>query len=134
MREESENSSKVSFYLLPRAGREPSPPSPDHLQHRLSIIKEVSEESSAASTPQSSPSRNPPKQIINVVQKISDQNVHRKGPKESFNKSFPSYSAESFSPHWSPVPGDIKKLAHHQEIVIHTSGRGEGVQNKSSQR
>ena len=50
-----------SFYVLPHDNTSPEMESPlstpRHLRHKLSIIREVSEESSAASTPHNSPRR-----------------------------------------------------------------------------
>ena len=84
MSEEIENSSRVGFYLLPRPGREPSPPSPRHLQHRLSIINEASEESSAASSPLSSPSHKPLRQNKNADQKEEKKSLENMLLKTSF--------------------------------------------------
>ena len=99
MNEESENRSNVGFYLLPRTEREPTPPTPHQLMHRLSVIREVSEDSSTCSTPISSP----------IV-------------KQS-NSMFELYE-----------PGHIESISYQQEIVLHTSGRGDGSSNLSSQR
>ena len=137
MSKESQNSSKVGFYLLPRAGREPSPPAPHHLQHRLSIIREVSEESSAASTPQSSPSHNPLRRRKHGDQKSSETDLHRHVIKERRNRYSGVDEAQAVSFYHSNtlVPaGDIENFTSHEEIVIHTSGRGDGCQNKSSMR
>jgi hypothetical protein len=129
MVEKNENGSNIGFYLLPRAGREPSPPLPHHLQHRLSIIKEVSEESSAASTPLSSPKRKSLRQRRHADQKNSESAFHKNRGKESKNKSLTDWFHSD-----TAVTGDIQNLTGHQEIIIHTSGRGAGYTNHSSQR
>ena len=135
MSEESENSSRVGFYLLPRPGREPSPPSPHHLQHRLSIINEVSEDSSAASSPFSSPSHKPLRQSRNADQKNSEQSFKKNGRKEITSK----YASENLlldeaAAFNNSMQGDYENLPGPHDIIIHTSGRGNGYQNKSSQR
>ena len=138
MSEECVNSSRVGFYLLPRPGREPSPPSPRHLQHRLSIINEVSEDSSAASSPLSSPSHKPLRQNRNAEQKNSGKSLKKHGTKEitseyaSGNLLFDETAA--FNNSQNSMQGDYENLPGHCDIIIHTSGRGNGYQNKSSQR
>lgn len=116
----------VGFYLLPRSGRDPSPPSPRHLQHRLSIINEVSEESSAASTPLSSPNHRPYKQKTSVDQNINHSPHRGRRPGRRSNISVEN------DPKPLQSPGD--KLYNQQDIILHTSGRGQGYQNDSHQR
>ena len=128
MIEESEKSSNVGFYLLPRVEREPSPPSPHQLLHRLSIIKEVSEDSSTASTPISSPNRRDLWQ-----NEIEDINFHKESRQES-KKQIQHRIPKTILHSNFGVPGEIENMTYQQEIVIHTSGRGDGYTNQSSQR
>ena len=58
MIEGNENKSDVGFYVLPRTERECTPFLPHQLRNRLSVIREVSEDSSVYSTPASSPKVN----------------------------------------------------------------------------
>ena len=138
MSEESENGSRVGFYLLPRPGREPSPPSPRHIQHRLSIINEVSEDSSAASSSLASPGHKPLRQNRNADQKNSDKSFKKNGRKEVTSKSasenllFNEPVASNNTQ--NAMQGDYQNLPGHRDIIIHTSGRGNGYQNTSSKR
>ena len=138
MSEEIENSSQVGFYLLPRPGRDPSPPSPRYLQHRLSIINEVSEDSYAASSPLSSPSHKPRRQKRNALQKTSETSFEKNGRKKingkyaTENLLFEEPAAFNYSK--NSLEGDYENMPDHHDIIIHTSGRGNGYQNKSSQR
>ena len=99
MIEKNENVSDVGFYVLPRTEQELTSPSPLQVKHRLSVIKEVSEDSSVSSTPAPSPE---------VKSAIS---------------LFQGYEEEG-----------IQNMSCQQEIVLHTSGRGDGCSNLSSMR
>ena len=99
MIEENENISDVGFYVLPRTEREHSPPPPLQVKHRLSVIKEVSEDSSVSSTPAPSP-------------KVKHTSSLFHGREEE----------------------GIESMSCQEEIVLHTSGRGDGCSNLSSKR
>ena len=121
----NENGSEVSFFLLPKSTREPSPPPSHHLQHRLSIIKEVSEDSSAASSPRSSPKHLSLWQNRSVDLKKNEANWQEKLENKQYSDYINSNNA---------VKGENESLTGHRDIVIHTSGRGDGCTNQSSQR
>ena len=106
-----QDNNRVGFYLLPKVEREPSPPTPRRLQHRLSVISEVTEDSSNSSTPASSPVRN-----------ISRS--WRYSPEKSDNSRSPSPKRSS-----SPTV-----FQEDRNIYISTTGRGHGHQNKSINR
>ena len=138
MSEQSDNSSHVGFYLLPRGGRAPSPPSPRHLQHRLSIINEVSEESSAASTPLSSPKHKPYEPNRIAEPKLSNKGFKRRGIRDN---TISENSGDIFiddqvslSQSSHPKAGDYQTYHKKQDITIQTAGRGTGFKNESHQR
>ena len=82
------------------------------LQHRLSIIKEVSEDSSRASTPQSSPMHQPLWQNIGV-----DHTINKANRQENLkNKQYSDYINSN-----NGVKGDNENLTGNQDICIHTS-------------
>ena len=97
MIEKNENISDVGFYVLPRTEQELTSPSPLQVRHRLSVIKEVSEDSSVSSTPAPSPEV---KRAMSLFQEEEG----------------------------------IQSMSCQQEIVLHTSGRGDGCSNLSSMR
>ena len=111
--------SEVSFYLLP------SPPSSHLLQHRLSIIKEVSDDSSKASTPQTSPRHQPLCQNNGGNHSRNAANWQEKLE----NNQNSDYINSNIG-----LKSENESLTGHQEIVIHTSGRGDGSTILSSQR
>ena len=117
--------SEVSFYLLPKSTREPSPPSSHLLQHCLSIIKEVSEDSSTASTPRTSQKQQP------LCQNIGGNHSRNAATwqEKLENNQYSDYINSNIG-----LKGENQSLTGHQEIVIHTSGRGDGSTNLSSQR
>jgi hypothetical protein len=119
----SENGSEVGFYLLPKSAREPSPPSSHHLQHRLSIIKEVREDSSASSSPRSSP------KPLWKNTGLNHNRIEANWQGKLENKQYSDY----INPN-TGVKGENENLTGQQDIVIHTAGRGDGCTNQSSQR
>ena len=115
---------EASFYLLPKPATEPSPPPSNLLQHCISIIKEVSEDSSTAYSPQSSPKHKSLWQNSGV-----DHNKNKANWQEKLeNNQYLDYINTN-----NGVKGENGNLTGHQEFVIHTSGIGDGFTNQSSQ-
>ena len=114
---------EVSFYLNQQEN--PVLHLPTFFQHRLSIIKEVSDDSSTASTPRTSPKHQP-------LCQNNGGNHSRNGAtwqEKLENNQYSDYINSNIG-----LKSENASLTSHQEIVIHTSGRGDGSTNLSSQR